>query len=178
MTSCQKVRLIVQIKKISDDKLKVILNSHDLLQKNMDVDTFLSNSIESQNLFFEILDLAEQEYSFSIENHKAIIEAISLDNNVFILTITRVKNDFKFTHFTSDTVYCFENIDYFLSAKHLLKKIAKENTFLYEWNHQYFFILPPSLSCLKDLLLEYAIPIKIPYFSDFILEHGKKIRER
>lgn len=167
----------MQIKKISNDKLKVILSSHDLLEKNMDVDTFLSNSIDSQDLFFEILDLAEQEYSFSIENHKAIIEAISLDNNIFILTITKVKNDFNFSTFVSNTIYCFESIDSFLSAKHLLKNMTDEDTYLYEWNHQYYLIVPPSVSSFEELLLEYATPIKSNYFSDFILEHGKKIRE-
>ena len=83
----------MQIKKINNNKLKVILNLNDLNEKNKDIDSFLSNSIESQNLFFEILDLAEEKYDFDIENNKAVVEAISLDNNIFVLTITKLKND-------------------------------------------------------------------------------------
>ena len=36
----------MQIKKINSDKLKVILSSNDLNEKNINVDSFLSNSIE------------------------------------------------------------------------------------------------------------------------------------
>ena len=50
----------MQIKKINNDKLKIILSSNDLSEKNIDIDSFLSNSVESQNLFFEILDLADE----------------------------------------------------------------------------------------------------------------------
>ena len=83
----------MQIKKINNNKLKVILSLADLDENNVDIDSFLSNSIESQNLFFEILDLAEEQYGFNIEDNKAVVEAISLDNNIFVLTITKLKND-------------------------------------------------------------------------------------
>ena len=59
----------MQIKKINNDKLKIILSSNDLDEKNVDVDSFLANPIESQNLFFEILDLAEEKYDFDIDNN-------------------------------------------------------------------------------------------------------------
>ena len=82
----------MQIKKINNNKLKVILSLTDLDKNNIVIDSFLSNSIESQNLFFEILDLAEEQYGFNIEDNKAVVEAISLDNNIFVLTITKLKN--------------------------------------------------------------------------------------
>ena len=160
----------MKIKKISNDKLKVILNNYDLLEKNMDVDSFLSNSITSQDLFFEILDLAEEKYSFSLENHKAIVEAISLENNIFILTITKIKNEFKLNSSSDYFVYCFENMNRILSVYSWLNK----NTYLYEWNQQYY-LLSPTQSNIT--LLEYAKLINIPHFCDFILEHGKKIWE-
>ena len=65
MSDCE---VTVQIKKINNDKLKVILSSNDLDEKNIDVNSFLANSLESQDLFFEILDLAEEQYDFNIEN--------------------------------------------------------------------------------------------------------------
>ena len=66
----------MQIKKINNNKLKVILSLTDLDKNNIDIDSFLSNSIESQNLFFEILDLAEEQYGFNIEDNKAVVEAL------------------------------------------------------------------------------------------------------
>ena len=105
----------MKIKKINNDKLKIILSSNDLDEKNIDIDSFLANPIESQNLFFEILDLAEEKYDFDIENNRAIVETISLDdNNIFILTITKLKNDIgTYTH--SSKAYCFEDINDFLN---------------------------------------------------------------
>ena len=67
MSDCE---VVVQIKKINNDKLKVILSSNDLDEKNIDVDSFLANSLESQDLFFEILDLAEEQYDFNVADMK------------------------------------------------------------------------------------------------------------
>ena len=119
----------MQIKKINSDKLKVILSSNDLNEKNINVDSFLSNSIESQNLFFEILDLAEEKYDFYIDNNKAIVETISLDNNIFVLTITKQKNDQAIFSNQTSRIYYFENFNdflefYILSHK---KKISQSN---------------------------------------------------
>ena len=60
----------MKIKKINNDKLKIIISSNDLDEKNIDIDSFLANPIESQNLFFEILDLAEEQYDFNVANMK------------------------------------------------------------------------------------------------------------
>ena len=45
----------MQIKKINSDKLKVILSSNDLNEKNINVDSFLSNSIDNPvNLCYDM----------------------------------------------------------------------------------------------------------------------------
>ena len=50
----------MQIEKINNNKLKVILNIDDLEENNIDLNTFMANSLESQELFLDILDLAEE----------------------------------------------------------------------------------------------------------------------
>ena len=112
----------MKIKKINNDKLKIILSSNDLDEKNIDIDSFLANPIESQNLFFEILDLAEEKFDFDIENNRAIVETISLDdNNIFILTITKLKNDIC-TYNYSSKAYCFESVNDLLGFYSILGK--------------------------------------------------------
>ena len=168
----------MKIRKINNDKLKVILNSRDLNDKNIDIDSFLSNSIESQDLFFEILDLAEEEYDFSIENNKAIVETISLDNNLFVLTITKLTNNSMCNLDSVINMYCFENIDNFLNFCYYIKKynIPKDTYYLYKLNNQYFFLLNTDNTFLKNILLEYSFPIKnSKYLEDILLEYGKKI---
>ena len=149
----------MQIKKINNDKLKIILNSNDLDEKNIDIDSFLSNPIDSQNFFFEILDLAEEKYDFDIENNKAIIETISLDNNnIFILTITKLKNDICTYNNDKSKIYYFENIDDLLNLYTLMKKNKKtfSKSSLYQFNNSYYLVLNEDDSFLENYLLEFS----------------------
>ena len=148
----------MQIKKINNDKLKIILSSNDLDEKNVDVESFLANPIESQNLFFEILDLAEEKYDFDIENNKAIIETISLDNNnIFILTITKLKNDIC-TYNDKSKIYYFENIDDLLNLYTFMKKNKKtfSKSSLFQFNNSYYLILNEDDTFLENYLLEFS----------------------
>ena len=170
---CQIVRFTVQIKKINNNKLKVILSSNDLDKKNIDVDSFLSNSIESQDLFFEILDLAEEEYDFNIENNKAVVETISLDNNIFVLTITKLKQCFENTYTNPSKIYCFENID---DVFNIYSFLSKENTYVYEFNDNYYLLINDAPCNIENILSEYSMPIKnSSTLESLLIEHGKKV---
>jgi len=163
----------VQIKKINNNKLKVILSSRDLNEKNIDIDSFLSNSIESQDLFFEILDLAEEEYDFNIEDNKAVVETISLDNNIFVLTITKLKTNFESTYTTPSKIYCFENID---DVFNIYSYLDKDNTYIYELANSYYLLINNVTNNIENILTEYSVPIKNSCILEQILiEHGKKI---
>ena len=163
----------MQIRKINNNKLKVILSSNDLDKKNIDVDSFLANSIESQDLFFEILDLAEEEYDFNIENNKAVVETISLDNNIFVLTITKIKNCFENSCLKPSTIYCFESIDDIFNIHSL---IDKESTYIYEFSGNYYLLINSANSNIENILTEYSEPIKNSNILEPILiEHGRKL---
>ena len=152
----------MKIKKISNDKLKIILSSNDLDEKNIDIESFLANPIESQNLFFEILDLAEEKFDFAIENNKAIVETISLDdNNIFILTITKLKNDI-YTYPSGPKTYCFENINDLLNFYSSLKKedLKLIQTNIYQFENKYYFLLNETTSHLENYISEFAYPLK------------------
>lgn len=169
----------MQIKKINNDKLKVILSSNDLDEKNINVDSFLANSLESQDLFFEILDLAEEQYDFNIENNKAIVEAINLDNNLFILTITKLKSDFKNSYDSSLKIFCFENMDDIFTIYNILSKnyANLENTYVYEFLNKYYLLLNNISNNIENILLEYSSPINNPlFFESILVEHAKRIK--
>lgn len=168
----------MKIKKINNDKLKIILSSNDLYDKNIDINSFLANPIESQNLFFEILDLAEEKYDFEIENNKAIVETISLDdNNIFILTITKLKNDIC-TYNCNLKAFCFENIsDLFNFYTTTYKNnIDFNNTDLYQFSDKYYFLLNENNTMLENFLLEYSYPVKdYSLVKDIFSEYATKI---
>ena len=170
----------MQIKKINNNKLKVILSLADLDENNVDIDSFLSNSIESQNLFFEILDLAEEQYGFNIEDNKAVVEAISLDNNIFVLTITKLKSDnINNNNLKNIVLFRFENVKDildFLSFIHL-KNINIQSYSLYQLNKNYYIILNKYNKTLENILIEYSTPLKNSgTLKDILTEYGTKLK--
>lgn len=70
----------MQIEKITENKIRIILNIQDLKEKNIDLHTFMSNSIESQDLFYDVLDKAEKEVGFETKDYKLMIEALAIPN--------------------------------------------------------------------------------------------------
>ena len=168
----------MQIKKINNNKLKVILNLNDLDEKNIDIDSFLANPIESQNLFFEILDLAEEKYDFDIDNNRAVIEAISLDNNIFILTITKLKSDSSTYSSNNSIIYCFENINDLLNFYSCIKEknIKLIDSCLYQFADKCYFLKNEENITLENLLLEFSYPINnYNLAQDVFMEYGNKI---
>lgn len=167
----------MQIKKINNDKLKIILSSNDLDEKNVDVDSFLANPIESQNLFFEILDLAEEKYDFDIEDNKAIIEAISLDNNIFILTITKISTDYCICN-SKSKIYYLENINDLLNLYSFTNKnnIHIPEIEIYNFSNKYYIILNEENINFENTLLEFSNSLNnSSYIQDIFKEYGKRI---
>lgn len=167
----------MQIKKINDDKLKIILSSNDLNEKNVDVDSFLANPIESQNLFFEILDLAEEKYNFDIEDNKAVIETISLDNNIFILTITKLSANSNISN-SKTKVYYLEDINdlinlySFISKNHILMPKIE----IYKMLDKYYVVLDEENIVFENILLEFSnLQLTPSYILDIFKEYAIKL---
>ena len=68
----------MQIEKLSENKIRITLNLEDLKEKNIDLHSFMSNSIESQDVFYDMLDKAEKEIGFETKNYKLMIEALAV----------------------------------------------------------------------------------------------------
>lgn len=167
----------MQIKKINDDKLKIILSSSDLSEKNVDVDSFLANPIESQNLFFEILDLAEEKYNFDIEDNKAVIETISLDNNIFILTITKLSSDLGISNFKTK-IYYLEDINDLINLYSFVNKnnISIPKIEIYKLVDKYYIVLNEENIAFENILLEFSnLQIKPSYILDIFKEYAIKL---
>ncbi|MBQ2916958.1 MAG: adaptor protein MecA [Clostridia bacterium] len=75
----------MQIEKITENKIRITLNIRDLQEKNIDLHSFMSNSIESQELFNEMLNKAEKEIGFETKDYKLIIEALAIPNRKFYI---------------------------------------------------------------------------------------------
>ena len=83
----------MKIEKLNDDKIRITLNMEDLKDNDIDFHSFMSNSLESQELFMAMLDKAEKEVGFVTDNYKIMIEALAMSNGSFVLTITRISEE-------------------------------------------------------------------------------------
>ena len=79
----------MKFEKLNENKIRITLNNQDLIDKNIDFNSFMSNSQESQNLFLAMLDEAEKKVGFVTKDYKLRIEALAMSDGNFILTITR-----------------------------------------------------------------------------------------
>ena len=79
----------MKFEKLNENKIRIILNLEDLKEKNIDFHSFMSNSIESQTLFLDMLDEAEKKVGFVTKDHRLMIEALATTDGNFILTVTR-----------------------------------------------------------------------------------------
>lgn len=161
----------MQIEKIDNNKLKVILSTNDLERNHIDLNSFMANSLESQELFLDILDLAEEEFNFYVDNSKLIVESISLANNIFVFTITKLNN---LDNIYSDHyVYRFKDFNQFYQ---LLSMFKDKNEFhIYTYNNQYYLVINKTLS-YNDIINEFCDQKMSSYYLESILiEHGKNI---
>lgn len=155
----------MKIEKITENKLRVVLNIDDLETNNIDFDSVVNNAPETQTLILSILNQAEKEVGFYTQDCKILIEAFSSFEGNFVFTITKtpttLSQNSSFTRKTSKPkkksfkldsplIYSFQTFDDFCEfcrALHIeilthenLKFICK-NTALYFYNDMYYLLI-------------------------------------
>lgn len=195
----------MKIEKLNENKIRIILSSQDLIEKNIDFNSFMSNSIETQDLFFDMLEEAEEKVGFVTRDHKIKIEALALAGGEFVLTITKYgKQSDADTHLVTKQknikakritnklnqdilIYSFKTFDdfcLFSSNINRLKNINNiaKNIVLYTYNSQYYLQLTkpnienPSLKTIGTIITEYGSYIRNSnLFSYKLSERGKII---
>lgn len=79
----------MKIEKLTENKIRVIINNQDLKDNHIDLHTLMTKTLESQNLFLDMLLRAEQEVGFHTDGCKLLIEAFSSTDENFVFTITK-----------------------------------------------------------------------------------------
>lgn len=158
----------MQIEKLNDDKLKVVLNKKDLKENDIDLNTFMANSLDSQELFLDILDIAEEKFNFYVDDSKLLIESISLANDIFIFTITKVNENIS-TNTSINNIYCFNSFDHLADA---LKLINLSINKIYTYNNRFYLILDKD-NDLNYILNEFSdYKFSSDYLENIFIEHG------
>lgn len=195
----------MKIEKLNEDKIRITLNMDDLKENDIDFHTFMSNSIESQELFMDMLDKAEQEVGFVTDDYRVMIEALATNNGNFVLTVTRIedekqKNTYKKKKFnikrkspeinSKKAIYCFESFDEFCDYCNFIRddtlKIIEElanRVSLYQYNEKYYLVLEDlnmNVNLLKSFassITEFAHFVNGSIFESKLTEYGSIIFE-
>ena len=170
----------MKIEKLNEDKIRITLNIEDLKSKNVDFHSFMSNPIETQSLFLDMLDEAERTVGFTTENYRISIEALAMSNGNFIFTVTRIQepkiNKRKLHIKRKESIkekniliYEFETFDDFCSFCSFFnnsmignEKECLKNNILYYYNEKYYLIQKTEkidqliLSCFSAVIIEFA----------------------
>ena len=159
----------MHFEKLNKDKIRITLSHDDLQKKDIDLHSFMTNSIESQDLFYEMLDEAEKEIGFVTKDYLIRIEAIAVAGGDFIFTVTRsLPKKQKKLYIAKSTyshpnknvqlkkkvknlepsciIYSFGSFDDFCSFIIFYKNNFKSTNlakgiYLYEYNSNYYLVL-------------------------------------
>ena len=180
----------MKIEKLNENKIKITLSMEDLEEKDISFHDFMSNSLESQDLFSVLLEEAEAKVGFKTNNCRVKVEALAMTEDDFVLTITKMATDslkrrlyatprkkpiakrIDRNRLSNNVIYRFNSFDdycYFIEflSKNNLTDASKvaEKILLYLYNDQYYLVL-------TDLNTKYK---KIPTFYTSITEFGSYI---
>ena len=194
----------MRFEKLTENKIKITLNNKDLAEKNIDFHSFMSNSLETQTLFLDMLDEAEEKVGFSTKNYKIRVEALAMSDGNFIVTVTRLRPDLDIETTTNKSkrlkakrkeiktqsnqmVYAFNNFDdfcnfsSFINNIYELSSLAKKNI-LYLYKDKYFLVLSQinvnnsDIKKLYTIISEFATYVHNPdILAAKLVECGKPI---
>lgn len=160
----------MKFEKLNENKIRITLNNQDLAEKHIDFHSFMSNSLESQNLFLDMLNEAEKKVGFITKDYKIKIEALAMSDGDFILTITRfgknIDTDTKsskmkkvkikrknFDMNSKQIIYQFDSFDDFCNFSQFISKLNNftniaKNMILYLYKDVYYL-------CISNINIEH-----------------------
>ena len=191
----------MKIEKLTENKIRVIIHSHELGFNNINVHSIMTKVIETQDIFSDILKKAEKEVDFHTDGCKLLIEGFSSLEDIFVFTITKYlpDNDLKkkklivkrksFEKINTHVICQFENFESFCEFCNAMKHIHKldnselaKKTSLYLWKNSYYLILRNVNTKYKNMnqfystLSEFGKLLSFSnHFEYKLLEHGKVV---
>ena len=194
----------MKIEKITENKIRILVKSEDINEKNIDLHTIMTKAIEQpQGFFLEMLNKAESEVGFNTDGYKLLIEAYSSPDEDLVFTITKyldVESDARNKASANNTIdrkkvvprkkrmnmlpknriYSFENFDAFCELCSYLK--SSKSILLREFKGTYYLIIGElSEKSIGDRNLFAAfsefgkITSYSPTFQSKLQEHGRRI---
>lgn len=83
----------MKIEKLTEDKIRIIVNPSDLELENLDIQSIMSKAIERQGFFIHMLEKAKDEVGFNTDGCRLLIEAFSTSDDILVFTITKYSTE-------------------------------------------------------------------------------------
>lgn len=142
----------MKIEKINENKLKIMFDYTELEENNISIHSFLANSIEVQDFFLAILDIANEDLNFNPDTSNLSYETISFGNKFFVIFVTKSDGYNSFKQFVNlpqkETLYLlykFHDMDEVFSFCTILNSVLPSTknlkSSLHEYNEKYFLKL-------------------------------------
>lgn len=197
----------MKIEKLTENKIRVIVNSSDFKFENLDMNLLMTKAFESQNFFANMLEEAKQKVGFNTDGCKLLIESFFSGDDILIFTITKYSTldarSYKtsrkkivgkrktFNLSSNQYVYRFCNFEEFCNFCEYISKINlnvknfSKNTSLFLYNNIYYLLVNniDTLHCdynfLYSMTSEFSTPLPCSNnFENKLIEHGKIIMKK
>ncbi|MDD2628102.1 MAG: adaptor protein MecA [Clostridia bacterium] len=172
----------MKIEKIAENKVRITLTIDELSQRQITLKDIEQDSVMAQDLFLDLLEESDLNDEFIAEDSQLFVEASSDNENLFVVTITKIdympeiskytvknKSQSKKTlnkpkhnspdYTVASSIYKFSSLDLILD---LSSKIKEENIFmgtnsLYKHKENYFLVFGNASIKNKKFIKTFAI---------------------
>lgn len=197
----------MKIEKINENMIRVTISLNDLAERNIDLTALNYNSPAAQELFWEMMEQAEDQLGFSLSDSQLIIEPIPDSNEGFVITITKLDEDGDFESIqkyiksklrksdlkikkrskkvcSTISIYSFPSIDEVcLLSKRVQNLFIGEST-LYKCKDTYYILMTrgsltaASSRTFDTCLCDFGKKVQnLGFFEGYLNEYGEKIIE-
>ncbi len=197
----------MKIEKISENMIKVTISVNDLEERNIDLNALNYNSPAAQELFWDLMEQAEEQFGFNLSDSQLIIEPLPDTNEGFIITITRLDEDGDFESIqkyiksklkksdlkvkkksrkicSTILIYSFNSIDDACTLSKRVADIYSGESTLYKCRDTYYMVISRNSmtaagsKAFEISLSEYGRKVaNISLYEGYLNEYGEKIIE-
>jgi len=182
----------MRLERINENKIKIFITLDELLERGLSKEDVGKDSFKWQELFYDMMEEAKQEYGFSCNGTIAVdIFSIQAQGMVMIVTIEdmdeSIDGEYEYdviemkvkTTERKEILYAFTSIDDCISFAKRIKHEMSGGQLLY-LNHLYYYysdcIESSKVPLVVSLLAEYGEPAVTTV--QFIYEYGKVLMEK
>lgn len=147
----------MKIEKLTDNKIRIIINLFDLESENINIHHLNGSTLEEQSFFIKMLEKAKKEVGFETNGCKLLIEILTSNEEFLVFTITKCTSSEKkkpivkrkITSISeTNLIYKFNDFEEFCmfcicvnKFKSFNSKLLSKSNDLYNYQNTYYLII-------------------------------------